>query len=116
LLRAQRKHACAPYLLFMIDIDRSWESLLRTPEEIVSVLGLLSVQPIEEAIQSGDLDAIRVGSESYVVYADFISWVVRQSKHGFQITDPDGQVWVLSDLRGVPGSPLNERLKESPKA
>jgi len=80
------------------------------------VLGLVSVQPIEEAIQNGDLGSIKVGNEKYVVYADFISWVVRQSKHGFQITDPDGQVWVLSDLRGVPGSPLNKRLKKSGSA
>ncbi len=95
----------------MIAIDRSWESWLWTPAQIVRTLDLLSAEPIVEAIENGDLAAMTVGGESYVAYADFIAWVVRQSKDVFRVTDPDGKVWLPSDLRGVPGSALNETMK-----
>jgi hypothetical protein len=95
----------------MAEIDRSWESLLWTTEEIVDTLGLLTDEPIKEAIDRGELAALSIGGEGYVVYADFIAWVVRQSERGFRVTDPDGKVWMLSDLRGVPGSPLNKKME-----
>lgn len=95
----------------MTDIDRSWESLLCTPEDIVRRLDLLTAEPIVEAIERGDLAAMTAGGESYVVYADFIAWVVRQSEHGFRVTDPDGTAWLISDLRGVPDSALKETMR-----
>jgi hypothetical protein len=94
-------------------IDRSWENVLRTPEEIALALDLATPQPIEDAIADGRLVAFSIGENSYVSQADFVVWVASCRETGFLVTMPDGSTWLLSDLRGVPGDPRTEALKAS---
>ena len=96
------------------DIDRSWESVLRTPEQLTLDYDLVTPEIIYDAIAAGELAAFSVGDQTYVSLAGFFVWVAIRSDSGrcFEVVNLEGQRVLMSDPRGIPGCPLTGHLKE----